>query len=219
MAKEMGDLVQQKHHFAIVDEVDSVLIDDARTPLIISGPTPNGDVQEYTHLKSHVVDLLNHQKAVAQESLRQAKILIEAGDNEQGGVELLRSFRALPKNKALIKFLSTEGSKQLLQKTEGVYMAEQGKQMKKIDVDLFFTIEEKTNQINLTDKGIDLLSERTSADFFLMPDMSTDLNVIEQSNVDLASKAQQKDALLKDYRLKSERVHAMSQLLKAYALF
>ncbi|MDO7601789.1 MAG: preprotein translocase subunit SecA [Schleiferiaceae bacterium] len=219
MAKEMGDLVQQKHHFAIVDEVDSVLIDDARTPLIISGPTPNGDVQEYTHLKSHVVDLLNHQKAVAQESLRQAKILIEAGDNEQGGVELLRSFRALPKNKALIKFLSTEGTKQLLQKTEGVYMAEQGKQMKKIDVDLFFTIEEKTNQINLTDKGIELLSERTSADFFLMPDMSTDLNVIEQSNVDLASKAQQKDALLKDYRLKSERVHAMSQLLKAYALF
>lgn len=219
MAKEMGDLVQRKPHFAIVDEVDSVLIDDARTPLIISGPTPNGDVQEYTHLKPHVVDLLNHQKAVAQESLRQAKTLIEAGDKEQGGIKLLRSFRALPKNKALIKYLSTEGTKQLLQKTEGVYMAEQGKHMKKIDVDLFFTIEEKTNQINLTDKGIDLLSERTNADFFLMPDMSTDLNAIELSDKDLATKAQEKDALLKDYRLKSERVHAMSQLLKAYALF
>lgn len=219
MAKDPEDLVQREHHFAIVDEVDSVLIDDARTPLIISGPTPNGDKQEYNDLKPHVMDLVSHQKTVAQEALREAKRLIGEGDQKDGGVALLRAYRALPKAKALIKFLSEPGVKTILQKVEGQHMQEQNKLMRILDEDLYFTIEEKTNQVNLTDKGQALLAGRTSEDFFMMPDMSIELDRIEKADEDPAAKAAKKDDLLREFRLKSERVHSMNQLLKAYTLF
>ena len=150
MARETAELVQRGHDYAIVDEVDSVLIDDARTPLIISGPTPNGYQQEFDYLKNFVVALVNQQKAVAQDALAKAKEALAAGDKTEAGFQLLRSHRALPKNKALIKFLSEDGVKAMLQKTEGVYLQDQGKEMKKIDEALYFTIEEKHNQVNLT---------------------------------------------------------------------
>ena len=219
MARDMSELVQRGHHFAIVDEVDSVLIDDARTPLIISGPTPNGDRHEFNELKPFVVELYSQQKAVAQDSLMQAKRLLAEGNTKDAGFQLLRSHRALPKNKALIKFLSEEGNKALLQKTEGVYLQNQGKEMKIVDEALYFSIEEKQNQVNLTDRGIELLSKQTSPDFFVLPDMSTELDRIEKSDRDTATKAQEKDHLLRDYRQKSERIHTMNQLLKAYTMF
>ena len=219
MARDMSELVQRGHHFAIVDEVDSVLIDDARTPLIISGPTPNGDRHEFNELKPFVVELFNEQKAVAQDALMQAKRLLSEGNPKDAGFQLLRAHRALPKNKALIKLLSEEGNKALLQKTEGVYLQNQGKEMKVVDEALFFSIEEKQNQVNLTDRGIELLSSKTSADFFVLPDMSTSLDRIEKSDVDTATKAQEKEALSREYRQKSERIHTMNQLLKAYTLF
>jgi preprotein translocase subunit SecA len=219
MARDMSELVQRGHHFAIVDEVDSVLIDDARTPLIISGPTPNGDRHEFNELKPFVVELFNEQKAVAQDALMQAKRLLSEGNSKDAGFQLLRAHRALPKNKALIKLLSEEGNKALLQKTEGVYLQNQGKEMKLVDEALYFSIEEKHNQVNLTDRGIELLSAKTSADFFVLPDLSTSLDRIEKSDADTATKAQEKDALSRDYRQKSERIHTMNQLLKAYTLF
>ena len=219
MARDMSELVQRGHHYAIVDEVDSVLIDDARTPLIISGPTPNGDRHEFNELKPFVVELYSQQKAVAHDSLMQAKRLLAEGNTKDAGFQLLRSHRALPKNKALIKFLSEEGNKALLQKTEGVYLQNQGKEMKIVDEALYFSIEEKQNQVNLTDLGIELLSQQTSPDFFVLPDMSTELDRIEKSDRDTATKAQEKDHLLRDYRQKSERIHTMNQLLKAYTMF
>ncbi|NDD50398.1 MAG: preprotein translocase subunit SecA, partial [Flavobacteriia bacterium] len=202
-----------------MDEVDSVLIDDARTPLIISGPTPNGDRHEFNELKPFVVELFNEQKAVAQDALMQAKRLLAEGNSKDAGFQLLRAHRALPKNKALIKLLSEEGNKALLQKTEGVYLQNQGKEMKLVDEALYFSIEEKHNQVNLTDRGIELLSAKTSADFFVLPDLSTSLDRIEKSDADMTTKAQEKDALSRDYRQKSERIHTMNQLLKAYTLF
>ena len=219
MARDMSELVQRGHHFAIVDEVDSVLIDDARTPLIISGPTPNGDRHEFNELKPFVVELYNQQKSVAQDALMQAKRLLSEGNSKDAGFQMLRAHRALPKNKALIKFLSEEGNKALLQKTEGVYLQNQGKEMKIVDEALYFSIEEKQNQVNLTDLGIELLSNKTSEDFFVLPDMSTELDRIEKSDLDTAAKAQEKDSLLRDYRQKSERIHTMNQLLKAYTMF
>jgi preprotein translocase subunit SecA len=219
MARDMSELVQRGHHFAIVDEVDSVLIDDARTPLIISGPTPNGDRHEFNELKPFVIELFNEQKAVAQDALMQAKRLLAEGNSKDAGFQLLRAHRALPKNKALIKLLSEEGNKALLQKTEGVYLQNQGKEMKLVDEALYFSIEEKHNQVNLTDRGIELLSAKTSADFFVLPDLSTSLDRIEKSDADMATKAQEKDSLSRDYRQKSERIHTMNQLLKAYTLF
>ena len=219
MARDMSELVQRGHHYAIVDEVDSVLIDDARTPLIISGPTPNGDRHEFNELKPFVMELLQQQKGVSQDALAQAKRLLAEGNAKDAGFQLLRAHRALPKNKALIKFLSEEGNKALLQKTEGVYLQNQGKEMKIVDEVLYFSIEEKQNQVNLSDRGIQLLSDQTSADFFVLPDMSTELASIEGSDKDTATKAQEKDVLLRDYRQKSERIHTMNQLLKAYTLF
>ena len=219
MARDMSELVQRGHHFAIVDEVDSVLIDDARTPLIISGPTPNGDRHEFNELKPFVIQLFNEQKVVAQDALMQAKRLLSEGNTKDAGFQLLRSHRALPKNKALIKLLSEEGNKALLQKTEGVYLQNQGKEMKVVDEALYFSIEEKHNQVNLTDRGIELLSEKTSPDFFVLPDMSTSLDRIERSDLDTATKAQEKELLSREYRQKSERIHTMNQLLKAYTLF
>ena len=219
MAREANELVQRGHNYAIVDEVDSVLIDDARTPLIISGPTPNGDKHEYDDLKKFVIELFNQQKSISHEALTSAKRLLNEGNSKDAGFELLRAHRALPKNKALIKLLSESGNKALLQKTEGVYLQNQGKEMKVIDETLFFAIEEKQNQVNLTDKGIQLLSDLTDQNFFVMPDMSTELDVIKTSDNSPSDKASKKEVLLRDYRIKSERIHSMGQLLKAYALF
>ena len=219
MAREADDLVQRGHNYAIVDEVDSVLIDDARTPLIISGPTPNGDKHEYNDLKKFVIELFNSQKSISHEAITLAKGLLSQGNSKDAGFQLLRAHRALPKNKALIKLLSQSGNKALLQKTEGFYLQNQGKEMKVVDETLFFAIEEKQNQVNLTDKGIELLSNLTNPEFFIMPDMSTELDSIMSSEISPSKKAEKKDALVRDYRIKSERIHSMNQLLKAYTLF
>ena len=231
MAGHVDDLVQRKHHFAIVDEVDSVLIDDARTPLIISGPTPKGDEHEFHVLKPRIERVVQAQKKYVQQCLNEAKknltvISDASGDKnevkkklEEGGISLLRAFRGLPKNRALIKYLSEPGIKVHLQKTENFYMQEQGKHMKKIDVELFFTIDEKNNSIQLTDKGIDLVSGNEERDFFIMPDIGAEIAKLEKNNLDKESLIEQKDALIRDYSIKSERIHSINQLLKAYTLF
>ncbi len=231
MAGHVDDLVQRKHHFAIVDEVDSVLIDDARTPLIISGPTPKGDEHEFHVLKPRIERVVQAQKKYVQQCLNEAKknltvISDASGDKnevkkklEEGGIALLRAFRGLPKNRALIKYLSEPGIKFHLQKTENFYMQEQGKHMKKIDVELFFTIDEKNNSIQLTDKGIDLVSGNEERDFFIMPDIGAEIAKLEKNNLDKESLLEQKDALIRDYSIKSERIHSINQLLKAYTLF
>ena len=219
MARSPKDLVQRKHNYAIVDEVDSVLIDDARTPLIISGPTPKGDNQQFDGLKGHVIKLFNAQKAQVQQELNEAKKLIDSGDDKEGGFKLLRAHRGLPKNKALIKFLSNEGMKTLLQKTENFYMQDQSKEMHKVDKELFFVIDEKHNAVELTEKGIELLSGDTDASFFILPDLSTAMAAIEQKDLETEAMAGEKEALLREFEQKSERIHTMNQLLKAYTLF
>lgn len=222
MARSPEDLVQRKHNYAIVDEVDSVLIDDARTPLIISGPTPKGDRQEFNQLKPHVDKLVRAQKALVAAELKEAKDLIASGDKknkEEGAKKLLRAYRGMPKNKTLIKFLSQEGMKTLLQKTENFYLQEQSKNMHIIDDDLYFTIEEKNNQIDLTDKGIDLISSDTDRDFFILEDISTTLSELENSGLEGTEKAEKKEEIMRNYSVKSERIHTMNQLLKAYTLF
>src|SRR6056300_1049805 len=220
MARRHEDRVQLRgHHFAIVDEVDSVLIDDARTPLIISGPTPRGDQQQFTELKGFVEALMSAQKALVQKELNEAKQLIAEGNAEDGGVKLLRAYRGLPKSKPLIKFLSQDGMKSLLQKTEANYMQEQGKKMKLIDEEMYFTIEEKNNQIDLSGKGVDLISKNTAKDFFVMPDITAELSALEDAGLSAEEKAAKKDVIMRDYGVKSERIHTVNQLLKAYALF
>ena len=172
MAHTPDDLVQPKHHFAIVDEVDSVLVDDARTPLIISGPTPEGDRHEFDLLKPKVSSLVSNQRNYLTGVLAEAKKKISTGDTKEGGFLLLRVFRGLPKNKSLIKFLSQEGVRQLLQKTENFYMQDNNREMHKIDSELLFTIDEKNNQIELTDKGIETLSSNAEdKNFFVLPDI------------------------------------------------
>ncbi len=220
MARSPEDLVQRAHNYAIVDEVDSVLIDDARTPLIISGPTPKGDLHEFNELKPHVMKLVNAQKTLAQKELKEAKELIAAGDTKEGGKKLLRAHRGLPKNKALIKFLSEDGMRVLLQKTENFYMQEQSKNMHQVDDALYFTIDEKNNQIDLTDKGIDLLSEGAqNREFFLMPDIGAELAELDRSGLEGMERAKAKEELMRNFSVQSERIHTMNQLLKAYALF
>lgn len=220
MARAQEDRVQDRgHHFAIIDEVDSVLIDDARTPLIISGPTSKGGQQQFTDLKPFVEALVSAQKQLIQGELAKAKKLIADGDMEEGGVSLLKAYRGLPKSKPLIKFLSQDGMKTLLQKTEANYMQEQGKKMKLIDEQLYFTIEEKNNQVDLSGKGIDLISKNTAKDFFVMPDITTELSELEKIEGSSEEKSVKKDELMRDYAIKSERIHTVNQLLKAYALF
>jgi len=222
MAGTPEDLVQRKHNFAIVDEVDSVLIDEARTPLIISGPTPQGDRQEFNQLKPHVVKLVNAQKALATKELREARTMIASGnkeDKEEGAKKLLRVYRGMPKNKALIKFLSEDGIKTLLQKTENFYMQEQNKNMHIIDDELYFTIDEKNNQIDLTDLGIDLISGDTDKNFFILEDISTQLSALEAEGLEAEERAKRKDEIMREFSVKSERIHTMNQLLKAYTLF
>ena len=231
MAGGIDELVQQKHHFAIVDEVDSVLIDDARTPLIISGPTPRGDEHEFYQLKPRVESIVAAQKNYVNQCLADAKKLLTVINNptenskeskqmlEDGGIALLRAFRGLPKNKALIKFLSEPGIKAHLQKTENFYMQDQSKQMKKIDVELFFVIDEKNNTIELTNKGIDLISGSDDRDFFIMPDIGLEIAKLQKENLEKDQFLEQKDILVRDYSIKSERIHSINQLLKAYTLF
>ncbi|NBX80390.1 MAG: hypothetical protein EBQ94_08450 [Flavobacteriales bacterium] len=231
MAGHVDDLVQRKHHFAIVDEVDSVLIDDARTPLIISGPTPKGDEHEFYELKPRIERVVNAQKQYIQQCLSDAKRLLTVINTppedknlaksmlEEGGIALLRAHRGLPKNRTLIKFLSEPGMRVHLQKTENYYMQEQGKHMKKIDVDLFFVIDEKNNTIELTDKGIDLVSGSEDRNFYIMPDIGSEIAHLQKQNLPKEAFLEQKDALVREYSIKSERIHSINQLLKAYTLF
>ena len=220
MAINPEDLVQRKHHYAIVDEVDSVLIDDARTPLIISGPTAKSDTIQFDELKPKVLKLVNEQKKLVTQILVDAKKLIADGKNDEGGLLLLRAFKGLPKNNALIKFLSEEGNKSLLLKTENFYMQNNNKEMPKVTDALYFIIDEKANSIELTDKGIDLISTSVEdASFFILPDVGSKIADLEKSGLNELEKLKKKDELLQDYSVKSERVHTMTQLLKAWTLF
>lgn len=220
MAVNLEDLVQRKHHYAIVDEVDSVLIDDARTPLIISGPTPKSDTQQFDELKPKVEKLVSFQRKLVTQILADSKKLIGEGKSEEGGLLLLRAYKGLPKNNALIKFLSEEGNKSLLLKTENFYMQNNNREMPKVTDALYFVIDEKANSIELTEKGIDLISTSVEdASFFVLPDVGSAIAEIEKQHSDDMSKLRAKDELLRDYAVKSERVHTMTQLLKAYTLF
>ena len=220
MAHSTADLVQPKHHYAIVDEVDSVLIDDARTPLIISGPTPEGDRHEFDLLKPKVSALVTQQRSLLNGVLAEAKKKINEGDTKEGGFLLLRVFRGLPKNKSLIKFLSQEGVKQLLQKTENFYMQDNNREMPKVDAELYFTIDEKTNQVELTDKGIETLStENEDKNFFVLPDIGGEIAKIENQKLEPKEEAALKEKLFQDFSVKGERIHSMNQLFKAYTLF
>jgi preprotein translocase subunit SecA len=220
MAINPEDLVQRKHHYAIVDEVDSVLIDDARTPLIISGPTAKSDTQQFDELKPKVDKLVSAQKKLVTQILADSKKLIAENKNEDGGLLLLRAFKGLPKNNALIKYLSEEGNKSLLLKTENFYMQNNNKEMPKVTDELFFIIDEKANSIELTEKGLDLISTSVEdASFFILPDVGSKIADIEKSELSDREKLKIKDELLQDYSVKSERVHTMTQLLKAWTLF
>ncbi len=219
MAHTPSDLVQRPHHYAIVDEVDSVLVDDARTPLIISGPVPEGDRHEFNELRPKITDIVEKQRKYLTGVLAEAKKRISEGDTKEGGLLLLRVHRGLPKNKALIKFLSEEGIKQLLQKTENFYMQDNNREMPVVDSELLFVIDEKNNQIELTDKGIEYISGDTSKDFFVMPDIGSEIAKIENQDLEIEKEAALKEELFKDFAIKSERIHTMSQLLKAYTLF
>ena len=220
MSVSLDQLVQRKHHFAIVDEVDSVLIDDARTPLIISGPTKHKQNLQFNELKPYVEKIVAAQKTYVTKVLADAKKLLAEGNKDEGGVALLRAFRGLPKNKALIKFLSEPGIKQQLQKTENAHLQEHGKLMRIADAELFFVIDEKNNSIDLTEKGIDHLAQYVSdRDFFVLTDIGSEVAKIENSTLSDKEKIAKKDDLIKEYSVKADRIHTMNQLLKAYTLF
>ena len=219
------ELVQRKHHFAIVDEVDSVLIDDARTPLIISGPTPRGDHQEFDVLKADVVKLYEAQKRLVTLCLAEAKKILTdpnatSEQKQHGADQLFRAYRGLPKNNALIKFLSEEGMRTLLQKTEGFYLQEQQKNMHIIDDELYFVLDEKLHSVDLTEKGIDELTKAyNDQSFFILPDVGSEIAELERSDFSNDEKLIKKAELLRNYSEKSERLHTVQQLLKAYTLF
>ena len=220
MAFSQQDLVQRKHQYAIVDEVDSVLIDDARTPLIISGPVERGDDQQFAQYKPFVENLYNKQKALVTGILNDAKKLIAEGNEKEGGVLLFRAYKGYPKYRPLIKFLSEPGMKQLLQKVENYYIQDNEKEMPYITDPLYFVINEKQNTVDMTDKGRDLLAQSVNDDnFFVLPDVGSAIAEIEKTTTDPAEKRQKKDELMADFALKSERVHTVIQLLKAYTMF
>jgi len=222
MVHNPQEMVQRKHHYAMVDEVDSVLIDDARTPLIISGPVPKGDEQEFHFLKPRIEKLIEVQKKVVNRALTEAKKLIAEGNSgvEEGGLELYRAFRGLPKNTAIIKYLSEEGNRQLLQKAENHYIGEQQRHMPKVNEELYFTIDEKQNSVDLTEKGLALITgEGEDPNFFILPDIAILLSEIEKKDIEPEEKVKQKDVLLQEYASKAERIHSAQQLLKAYTLF
>ncbi len=222
MAVNMTDLVQRKHHFAIVDEVDSVLIDDARTPLIISGPVAKAqDDEQYMEFRPYVENLYQKQRSLVTQVLNDAKKAIAAGKEDEGGMLLLRAYKGLPKYQPLIKFLSEQGMKQLMQKAENYYMQDNEREMHIVTDELYFVISEQQHSVDMTDKGHDLLANTVSdPEFFVLPDVGTQIAEI-QKNPDLSAeeKQERKDALMEDYSLKSERVHTVIQLLKAYAMF
>ncbi|MCQ2142389.1 MAG: preprotein translocase subunit SecA, partial [Bacteroidales bacterium] len=222
MAMRQEDLVQRKHHYAIVDEVDSVLIDDARTPLIISGPVPkaSGD-EQYLEFKPFVERLYNAQRALVSEILIEAKKLISAGDEKEGGKLLFRAYKGLPKYQPLIKYLSEPGIKVLMQKVENYYIQDNEREMPVITDPLYFVISEKQHSVDMTDKGHDYLAGMVSTpDFFVLPDVGTRVAEIEKTEgLSLLEKQQKKDELMSDFAVKSERVHTVIQLLKAYAMF
>lgn len=219
MVHSPEELVQRKHNFAIVDEVDSVLVDDARTPLIISGPVPQGDRHEFLELKPMVDNLVAVQRQLSNTFLTEAKKLIKAGDTKKGGFNLLRAYRALPKNKALIKFLSEEGVKQILQKTENHFMQDNNREMPKVDEALYFVINEKNNQVELTDNGIKYLSQGMDDHFFVLPDIGSEIAAIDKMKISPDEMTERKEKLFQDFGVKSERIHTLTQLLKAYSLF
>ena len=223
MAISPDDLVQRSHNYAIVDEVDSVLIDDARTPLIISGPVPRGDDQLFLELRPKVEKLVDAQRNLVNKYLSEAKIKMKSDDSkvvEEGNLSLFRAFKGIPKNKALIKYLSEQGVKAQMIKTENFYMQENNKNMPIATEPLFFVIDEKTNSVEMTDKGIDLITD-TSDDphFFVLPDIGTELANLEKLNLTDDERLKKKDELLQSYSVKSERVHTINQLLKAYVMF
>jgi len=220
MARGVDELVQRKHNFAIVDEVDSVLIDDARTPLIISGPTPQGDKHEFIEYKPRIEKLINAQKQYLQLCIIDAKKLVSEGKEKEAGIPLLRAYRGLPKNSALIKFLSEQGVRALLQKTENFYMQDQNKEMHKIDVELYFTIDEKNNHVELSEKGIDFLTGNSDdPKFFVIPNVGDEVAEIEKSMTDAKEKILAKEVVMREFSIKSERIHTVNQLLKAYTVF
>lgn len=222
MAHSPEDQVQQKHHFAMIDEVDSVLIDDARTPLIISGPTPKGDIHEFNELKPKIQKLVDAQKSYLNTALSDAKKMVKEGktNEKEAGLLLYRCYRGFPKSKPLIKFLGEQGMKAMMNKAENFYLQDQEKEMHVVDEALYFTIDEKNNQIELTDKGIDLITTNSDdKDFFVMPDVGTSIAELEKQDLTEAEKLKQKDELMRDFSVKSERIHSINQLLKAYAMF
>ena len=232
MASTPGELVQPPHNYAIVDEVDSVLIDEARTPLIISGPTPKGDVHHFDELKPKIMDLVNHQKKLVNTLFIEAKKKLSADENshpdkkdrakvlDEGKLALFRCFRGLPKNKSLIKYLSEPGVKLMLQETENFYMQDNSKQMPEADSELYFVIEEKNNSVDLTERGLELVSQAVDdKEFFMMPDLSSLLNNIDISDASEEDKLTQKEIVLDDYTIKTERLHTVDKLLKAYCMF
>ncbi|HOS17192.1 MAG TPA: preprotein translocase subunit SecA, partial [Bacteroidales bacterium] len=224
MSRNITELVQRRHNYAIVDEVDSVLIDDARTPLIISGPTPRGEQQDFDKYKPIVEKLYNAQRQLANNLLSESRRLLNDKSNpkneEEGAKLLLRAHRALPKNKALIKMLSEPGMKQLLLKTESFYMAEQNKNMPIIDEELFFVIEEKLNSVDIKDKGIELVSSNAEeAKFFIIPDVGSEIAEIEKMNISDEEKLEKKNEIYRNFSIASERIHTIQQLLRAYTMF
>lgn len=220
MVREKSELVQRKHNFAMVDEVDSVLIDEARTPLIISGPIPKGDVHEFFDLKPRIQKLFDLQKKMVTNYLSEAKKLISEGKEEEGGLSLFRAYRGLPKYKPLIKYLSEIGTKAIMQKTENIYLQDNSKLMPEADEPLYFTIEEKSNSIQLTEKGTDTItSSGDDKNFFIVPDIGVEIDKIEKSNKPIEEIAKEKEKLIQDFSVKTKRIHSINQLLKAYSLF
>ena len=221
MARSIDELVQGKPHFAMVDEVDSVLIDDARTPLIISGPIPKGDEHEFYELKPRLQKLVDAQRKLTSDYLNEAKRLMKEDKEKEAGLPLFRSFRGLPKYKPLIKFLSESGIRQVLQKTENFYLQDNQKMMPEADEPLFFTIDEKHNSINLTEKGIDLITgDGEDPNFFILPDIADEINKLEADlTVDDGIKLKAKEKIIQDYNIKSQRIHSVNQLLRAYCLY
>lgn len=223
MAVTPGDLVQRKHNYAIVDEVDSVLIDDARTPLIISGPIPRGEEQMFDEFRPRVEVIVKAQRDLSTKLLAEARVKIASSDKkeqEEGNLLLFRSYKGFPKSKPLIKYLSEPGIKAAMVKTEEFYMSEQMRNMHIVTDPLYFTIDEKNNSIELTDKGIDLLTGNSDdPQFFVLPDIGAQMAELEHANLSDEDKAAKKDELTQNYSVKSERLHTVNQLLKAYALF
>ena len=220
MATSMGDLVQKKHHFAIVDEVDSVLIDDARTPLIISGPVPKGEDQQFMEYKPLVERLYGAQKTLVNQLLNESKKLIADGNEKDGGLLLFRAYKGYPKYKPLIKFLSEPGMKQLLQKVENYYMQDNEREMHIVTDELYFVINEKQHSVDMTDKGRDLITGNLEdSNFFVLPDVGASIAEVQKSSLSTEEKQVKKDEILADFALKSERVHTVNQLLKAYTMF